>query len=131
MKKTQLNSKLQTLSLTLFQRCLAEVLKVVFIIFFTKFSGKHLCKSPCIGVPFLIKLTEWSFTFAFGFFSYSFKVAVLKSFAKVIEKICDEIFFSKVYNFTIKGLQPELFSVNCEKFLRSLLEYLREKSCSF
>ena len=131
MKKTQLNSKLQTLSLTLFQRCRADVLKIVFIIFFTKFSGKHLCKIPCVWVSFLIRLTEWSFTFAFGFFSYSFKVAVLKSFAKVIENICDELFFSKVCNFTIKGLQPELFFVNYEKFLRSLLEHLREKSCSF
>ena len=36
---------------------LAEVFKVVFIIF-SKFTGKYLCKSLCVGVSFLIKLTE-------------------------------------------------------------------------
>ena len=80
-----LNNKF--LSLTVFQRQSRRGVKNrVHNFFFSKFIGNHLLKNPCVEVSFLIKLTERPFPFAFGFISYSFKVAALKSITKVIEK---------------------------------------------
>ena len=64
-----------------------------------KIYRKYLCKSFCVCVSFLLKLTQLSlFTFAF-------------------------LQATTGRNFTIKGLQHGLFPANFEKFLRSVSEY--------
>ena len=96
------------LSLTLFQRQSGRGVKSRgHTFFFSKLIGKYLLKSPWAEFSFLIKLTEWPFTFAFGFTSYYFKIAALKNVKKVIGKHLWWAFFSKVSvcNFTIKGPQ--------------------------
>ena len=79
-EKTWLNSKSQTLFWHYFRGSLAEVLKVVFMIF-SKPTGKYLCKSLCVGISESL-CHFWEScppsNFYFGFFYKLFQAAALQ-----------------------------------------------------